>query len=980
MTSERKINLVYNKFVKGNDTTNISSEKFYTNLQTQTSASDLCVYLTNGTNKELNDGGGGTTKGFQILSATLGVGNLFDVSGAPIVFDSKTTEFDKKIEILDTIKASDQIWDNSDKSKPTDPKPPIPPPGNGMYAGSVIRVNVFGKNAKFPVCGGYHINGIKLDMDKRKEVETNSVGLVKAYYTAIMNDFFTLATATPSSVKHYVLHLAQIPGDLYGGTEITGNAFHTAVTDWIASKTSVAVSMTISIDFVNPGSSKTSPAAAAAVPTPAVPTAAAATPSVSVEEIIELTTRLDESKSKLAPTATSATATADLNKTAALNIAQEIFNTFFGGGDVKTNQTKDFLIEKVTELQTIFLTDPTKKKLDGIMKRLDAVAIAPGVTATGASAPGDTSTSVKTKPMKSTKKYVFAFDIDSTLVEAGTFVAIDRTTMLDLMKNIIDVGHYVWIVTANNKITKDKFDRNYFTDKTITSSPNYYFMNPTTVDTELSEFFTTDTISPYVSTTDTALNLVFSKTDDGSDFQTKGLKPYAMIAKWLQLENPNMDDVQMYLFDDNKTYDPPCKTVKDGKIEFVKITPETASSSLSGFKSDVLTKATEKFEETKTTTKAAVTAGGMNLKVMTFNTWFHTFNATDNASFCKPSGSSDNECVKNNRNAVLDQMDKAGPVVIFLQEFSYDIMGFLESVVTIDSSLSAIESKANVFTKIIPPPEIKAFRHFRITYKEGRKFYVYIGQIGQSVMATIYSSELADESATAFFMGNLASGMNTGGDKTKHEIVPTFSGDNSNLTKEDNKFGIKGTTPNGYDFNGGSRPFTILRFDTLKLILLNIHSPHNTKFGVNMKGTKVPAGDNPPAITVAEFAFTALSPFFTKHVFNGIDKTGYTFVAGGDFNTDAKTAIKRLIPIFTDENKIDRTTNTCCVDEPKKTFTTTVDHIFSTSTISDYTVYSSDKLVKSTSGNLNYFSDHLPVYATVELPAAPSKTPVPKKS
>ena len=99
------IKLFYNKFASGNSATDISSEEFYTNLKHQTSASDLCVYLTNGTNKELNDGGGGTTKGFQILSATLGVGNLFDVSGAPIVFDSKTTEFDKKNEILATIKA-----------------------------------------------------------------------------------------------------------------------------------------------------------------------------------------------------------------------------------------------------------------------------------------------------------------------------------------------------------------------------------------------------------------------------------------------------------------------------------------------------------------------------------------------------------------------------------------------------------------------------------------------------------------------------------------------------------------------------------------------------------------------------------------------------------------------------------------------------------------------------------------------------------
>jgi hypothetical protein len=620
MTSERKINLVYNKFVKGKDTTNISSKEFYNNLKSQTkSTTDLCVYLTNGTNKRLDNGGSGTTLGFQILSDTPSVGNLFDVSGAKIVFDSSANPFEKKDEILATLSHSDQIWDNSNKSDPAKSPKPIPDPYNGMYAGSVIRVNVTG-TTEFPVCGGYHINGIKLDMDKRKEVETNSVGLVKAYYTAIMNDFFTLATATPSSVKHYVLHLAQIPGDLYGGTEITGNAFHTAVTDWIASKTSVAVSMTISIDFVNPGSSKTSPAAAAAVPTPAVPTAAAAaTPSVSVEEIIELKTRLDESKSKLAPTAsaTSATsATAHSDKTAAFNIAQEIFNTFFGGGDVKTNQTKDFLIEKVTNLQNIFLTDPTKKELDDIMKRLDAVAIAPGAT----------STSVKTKPMKSTKKYVFAFDIDNTLVRAGTNVSTlydtdERDKILELMNKILVAGYYVWIVTANDNIEKNKFDEIYFKSengKKIIDNGNYYFMNTATF--IKTDFFTTDKISPYV--TVTGLDLTF---ETGVEFQEKCLKPYAMIAKWLQLGN-TMDDVQMYLFDDNEGYEKTCKSVKAGKIEFVKISPAVASPAVvppapvaspppspTKFKSDVLKKATQKFNAIATTTEEATPKAGVTI-------------------------------------------------------------------------------------------------------------------------------------------------------------------------------------------------------------------------------------------------------------------------------------------------------------------------------------------------------------------------------
>ena len=366
---------------------------------------------------------------------------------------------------------------------------------------------------------------------------------------------------------------------------------------------------------------------------------------------------------------------------------------------------------------------------------------------------------------------------------------------------------------------------------------------------------------------------------------------------------------------------------------------------------------------------------GKQLSVMTFNTWYHTFNATTkNAAFCNEEG--DNECLKNNRNAVLAQMAKTGPVVILLQEFTYGFEEFIGPGVTIGPN--KIESTNNVVSGSGTKSIIKAFRHFEITYNT-RKFYVYIGQIGQSVMATIYSSDLVDDSATEFFMGNLASGMHEGGDTNTHLIVPTFSGDkNSAKLKIDD---IK-QAGNPYSFRGGSRPFTILRFDTadLKLILLNIHSPHPYVFGDLHDGNSPNPDPGAPKapITVAEFAFNALGPFFTKHVFTSdIDKKDYTFVAGGDFNTDAATAVSRLNSIFNDTNpKIDRTTNkTCCVDAPGKKFDSTVDHIFSTSVISDYTVHDIKTLIKSKAGNMNYFSDHLPVYATVTLPTAPAKAP-----
>jgi hypothetical protein len=369
--TERKINLVYNKFVSGNATTNISRPEFYNNLKRQTSALNLCVFLTNGTNKRLDDVGNGTTAAFKTLSDITDLGNLFDVTSATTVFDSNLASFEKKNEIDATIKASNQVWTPKNKY-------------NGMYAGSVIRVDVTG-TTDFPVCGGYHINGIEIKIigaaDKIK-VENNSVGLVKAYYTAIMDDFFKLAIAASSSSsgtssgKHYVLHLAQIPGDLYGGTQITGNAFHTAVTDWIATKASIrlSVSMTISIDFAKPVSDpvldetktklESTIGSAGDVVTETKPTG------VTAAQIEALTAKLSRHTSMADP---------DGDKKTAYEIAQEIFKAFFSGGEDKSNQTKEFLTKQVKELQgltTIFGKDKTKEQLAEIARRIENPAIA----------------------------------------------------------------------------------------------------------------------------------------------------------------------------------------------------------------------------------------------------------------------------------------------------------------------------------------------------------------------------------------------------------------------------------------------------------------------------------------------------------------------------------------------------------------------------------------------------------------------------
>jgi hypothetical protein len=937
MTASPKINLVYNKYVSGDDTKNISNEQFYTNLQTQTQLSaPLCVYLTNGTNKKLDGDGSGTTAAFKQLSDKSGVGNLFNLTDAKTVFDSSSNDFKNKNDILSTISNNSQVWNNKSKSTP------IPAPYNGMYAGSVIRVDASGNgNKDFPVCGGYHINGIKLnDITDSTNVETNSVELVKAYYTAIMEDFFKIATAAGASstpVKHHVLHLAQIPGDLYGGTDITGNAFHTAVKDWIAGKGKanvtppLSMSMTISVDFKNP-----------AGPPPAPPKLPVSSSSSSLQSRIAEVT--------------------DTKKSHPLfTVANEIYNAFFA--TMPKTGTKESLTAQLTQIENAI---PRNK--DAFQSRIDKVKndLQNAVTSTATTTPTPTP---PVKPVAPTKKdVVFAFDIDNTLVQHGTLEsssssfnatthAADYNAMLNLMKEIINARHYVWIVTANNKITKDNFEKIYLksdTDTTsISNSDKYYFMNPALVTQDLSGQFKAENFTSF-NTSSPPLTHDLSFKDD-VEFQSKGLKPYAMRAKWMQLEH-KIDDanVEMYLFDDNTEYQKNCNLLK---VKFVKVTPSGVPPP---FRSNVLKQATDVFEKNKTTS-VSTSSGGRNLNVMTFNTWYLTFNAssssTESATFCKDS-SNTNKCQNNIRQAILDHM-KHEQSIVFLQEFTYKFDEFFKvGEVTVNNdgfaskTMMATESKG-VYSSI------PAFRYFTMKY-DSKTFHVYIGQIGQSVIATIYSDTFHSGPADAFFVGNLAAGNLKAGsadsEAKSYDLAYTFSGTKSSLTEKQPPKG-------GYPAFGGNRPFIILRFDTKKCVLVNVHVPH----GADVFKEGKPTG------SLADFAFNALARFIPDTVFkNTSNKDKYAFILGGDFNTDNPKItewLKESLP----ETK--RDAKTCCTTDGGLTFGTAVDHIFSTLPITKYEVHKIVDTEKTSSPppERYYFSDHLPVYAEINFtPAATS--------
>jgi hypothetical protein len=243
-----------------------------------------------------------------------------------------------------------------------------------------------------------------------------------------------------------------------------------------------------------------------------------------------------------------------------------------------------------------------------------------------------------------------------------------------------------------------------------------------------------------------------------------------------------------------------------------------------------------------------------------------------------------------------------------------------------------------------------------MTYDK-KTFHVYIGQIGFSVIATIYSDTFHAGPADAFFVGNLAAGNLKVGSSNEsnaesYDLAYTFSGtsDKSSVTETP-------SPKSGYAF-GGYRPFIVLRFDATKCVLVNVHVPHDVVF----KGGK-------PTGTLADFAFNGLQRFIPDTVFKGIsnNKDEYAFILGGDFNT-ATPDIKKWLTESTTP-AVTRTTGTCCTTKGGTDFTTqgAFDHIFSTLPITKYTVHDITSTEKTSSPppERYYFSDHLPVYAEI---------------
>jgi hypothetical protein len=173
---------------------------------------------------------------------------------------------------------------------------------------------------------------------------------------------------------------------------------------------------------------------------------------------------------------------ADGEKKTAYGIAQEIFKAFFGGGDDKSNQTKDFLTSQVTALKglTIFGNESSNAELDEINRRIENPAIAKkkedAAAAAAVSSPDTTEPNVNdavyagwyiTKNnntigfmvyYRGPDRYEVSLDGRSgSLQEAvgfggGYYFPISSTEFADFKENIINKDPAKWNVSINDTV------------------------------------------------------------------------------------------------------------------------------------------------------------------------------------------------------------------------------------------------------------------------------------------------------------------------------------------------------------------------------------------------------------------------------------------------------------------------------------------------------------------------------------------------
>ena len=627
-------------------------------------------------------------------------------------------------------------------------------------------------------------------------------------------------------------------------------------------------------------------------------------------------------------------------------------------------------------------------------------------------------------------KYVFAFDIDNTLLASYTIDGLSmnvkdvqyRQEIIQNMRKVIESNNYVWIVTANSssKYTKKNFCSKFFesTDEDFFNKSEYfYFMNP---DIIAQQYKKAKKEFPLEFSSDTKLGSIYDLTSGA--IHKEGLKPYCIYAQSLITKKeyngthtPKIGDFNIYLFDDMDNNGTLSTNSKSLGINFTKVTDFTtkAPNLIREFKK-VLDDGISKIGSvTSTAAHASASTSAptpaTTLKVMSFNTWFPVFTPKDHGkgvdtTYCHVTsgGNTTNECQKNVIGEIIKQIGN-GFQVIFLQEFTSRIQKVFEGFPEVAFSDTKVPTTQIPFTMTYTPPGGSS----------PLEYYVYTFRAGSlnnenNEVATTLCLKSFFPAADKYFMGNLVSIPNH----------PIYAKPMSEPT-------IISFKPEDY-LQGGSRPYVVLVFHDRKMILINIHAPHYTeKFDPPYLSKLTPTEQqkikdaNAMYDNQMKYAIINLGKMLRKRISSELQT--YSIIFGGDFNmTPPQTqeylvmlsdGTERIIDssgsIKTDwqfkegpfsnssgkfdkiaENrlplKIGNTSNnapgTCCVYKEERHYDSGVyDQIYSNNLkITGYWTYNSEDIEYDKTTNKILFSDHLPVYAEIKIPeSAPSAPSAP---
>ena len=410
------------------------------------------------------------------------------------------------------------------------------------------------------------------------------------------------------------------------------------------------------------------------------------------------------------------------------------------------------------------------------------------------------------------------------------------------------------------------------------------------------------------------------------------------------------------------------------------------------------------------------------LKVMSFNTWYKPFSPSKSKmEYCNVTkdGKTTNVCQENIMKEIMTQIED-GFQVIFLQEFTRRIQEVFDKCTFSDTN--------------VPPTQIP----FTMTYTppgggSPLEYFVYSVTAQGETITTLCSKKFFPTPATQYYMGNL----------TGYPNNPLYASD--------------GVTTQFWEISGGGRPYIVLVFDDIEMILINIHGPHGDDFNPylqkvsknsNGKGDFINIGEedkNGPythgktkykynhdfgssipqavqneidkkiaAVNELNIQYTDLQDYSFRQLGDMLRKRipqklkDYKIIFAGDFNMrpdKTKTHLVKLSerqsngiynegPFSNSSGNFDKTpqnslnlkvgntstdaTGTCCVEHNGGSYGSGIyDQIYSNKLkITRYWTYNG-KIDYTGNGGI-LFSDHLPVYAEIQLPEpAPSAPSAP---